>query len=141
MLLGSALTLSHEIGLFNNVPIDSTRNQLSATNETCQRLKRLFFVFINNLTSRLGCQVPKTPFFHSSVLAVLDESKWTDCAEWTEWIDAWIDLTRIVRSSSEILFPDEQTTKQLLQDGRYCEMLGHFGHILDRWLEKHPRIS
>ena len=141
MLLGSALTLSHEIGLFNFAPNEGIRSRLSATTETRERLKRLFFVFINNLASRLGCQVPKTPFFHSSVLMVLDEPRWTDRLDWREWMEAWIDLTRIVRSSSEILFPDEQVTKRLLQDGRYSELLAHFGHVLDQWLEKYPRIS
>ena len=140
MLLGSALTLAHELDLFNNKAAESTDGNPSST-ETTERLKRLFFVFINNVTSRLGYQVVKTPFFHSSILTVLDDSNWTGRPEWSHWMAAWIDLTRIVRSSSEILFPDGMTTKQIVQDGRYSELLGHFGHVLDRWLRQYPSIS
>ncbi|EXJ76629.1 uncharacterized protein A1O5_01137 [Cladophialophora psammophila CBS 110553] len=141
MLVSSALALAHEIGLFNETSSESAPSRHPEPTERYERLKRLFFVFINNVTSRLGCQAPKTPLFHTLILSVLDYAKWTDNAEWSDWMGSWIDLTRIVRSSSEILFPNEVLTKDLLQNGRYSELLGHFNHVLDQWLEKYPRIS
>lgn len=141
MLLGSAVALSHEIGLFSEKAAHSTPGLSSPASETSERLKRLLFIFINNVTSRLGCQVPKMPLFHTSILSVLDNPSTIDKAEWSDWMISWMDLTRIVRSSSEILFPSETITKELLQNGRYGDLLEHFGHVLDRWLEKYPRIS
>ncbi|OQV08327.1 Fungal Zn2-Cys6 binuclear cluster domain-containing protein [Cladophialophora immunda] len=140
MLVSSALALAHEIGLFNERSSESAPSRQPEFVERYERLKRLFFVFINNVTSRLGCQTPKTPLFHTLILSVLDYTKWTDNAVWSDWMGSWIDLTRIVRSSSEILFPNEVLTKDLLQNGRYCDLLGHFNHVLDQWLEKYPRI-
>lgn len=141
MLVSSALALAHEIGLFNETSSESAPSRQPEPAETCERLKRLFFIFINNVTSRLGCQAPKTPLFHTLILSVLDSPKWTDNAVWSDWMGSWIDLTRIVRSSSEILFANEILIRDLLQNGRYCELLSHFNHVLDQWLEKYPRIS
>ena len=140
MLLGSAVALAHEIGLFGESTSRVTNDDSSSNErEQCERLKRLLFIFISNTTSRLGFQGPKTPFFHISILSMLDDTSWTENHEWKELMTLWIDLTRIVKSSSEIVFPSESATKEILQSGRYCDILEHFGHVLDRWWDKYPK--
>ena len=148
MILGSAIALSHELDLFSQ----SNNNYAGfpATQPTVQspdrllnrrnRLGRLLFIYINQLASRIGFSIPKTPFHTAMNSAIAGPASTTE-PEWHELITSWVDLTRLVRSSSEILFPSKAATQDCLQSGRYIELLEHFKPLLQQWWNKYRKIS
>jgi hypothetical protein len=148
MLLGGALTLGHELDLFD----DENDAGSEATDETTtlsfadylllrrRRLKRLLFVYISQLASRIGCRLPKTPF-HDTILSTMDAPDSMLDRKWHKHVTSWIELSRLVRTSSEFLFPSKAVTRELLQSGRYREFLDHFQPLLSRWLEAYLQES
>ncbi|KAK0763365.1 hypothetical protein N5P37_002742 [Trichoderma harzianum] len=146
MLLGNALSLSHELDIFSDeddVPADmlDSASELSFANFLRlrrHRVGKLLFVYISQLASRIGCSLPRTPF-HDSVLSSLKppESKLDN--EWHEYMTSWIELSRLIRTSSDFLFPSKKVTQELVRSGRYAAFLGHFRPLLSQWFDKFKR--
>ena len=146
MLLGGALTLGHELDLFDDngdAPIDAVSNgsKLSFADYLLlrrSRLRRLLFVYISQLASRMGCAMPKTPF-HTTISSAMTMPHSTLDHQWHYHMTSWIELSRLVRTSSEFLFPSKSVTRELLRSGRYCEFLDHFRPLLSQWFEKYSQ--
>ncbi|KAK4079059.1 hypothetical protein Trihar35433_164 [Trichoderma harzianum] len=146
MLLGNALSLSHELDIFSDdddVPVDvlDSASELSFANFLRlrrHRVGKLLFVYISQLASRIGCSLPRTPF-HDSILSSLKtpESKLDN--EWHEYMTSWIELSRLIRTSSDFLFPSKKVTQELVRTGRYAAFLGHFRPLLSQWWDKFKR--
>lgn len=146
MLLGNALSLSHELDIFSDeddTPADALGPvpELSFANFLHlrrHRVGKLLFVYISQLASRIGCSLPRTPF-HDSILSSLKtpESKLDN--EWHEYMTSWIELSRLIRTSSDFLFPSKKVTQELVQSGRYAAFLGHFRPLLSQWWDKFKR--
>ncbi|GAD96298.1 fungal Zn binuclear cluster domain containing protein [Paecilomyces variotii No. 5] len=142
MLLGNALTLGHELDLFSGHedpfpdPSDSDTGLSFATYLRLRRsrLGKLLFVYISQLASRIGCTLPRTPF-HDSIMSSLRTPKSTLDREWHNHMTSWIELSRLIRTSSEFLFPSKTVTQELLRSGRYAGFLGHFRPLLSQWLD------
>ncbi|OAG24181.1 hypothetical protein CC77DRAFT_1028111 [Alternaria alternata] len=49
---------------------------------------------------------------------------------WTPFLTAWTRLTKIVRSISDLLFPNPTTTSQIIRSGRYISMTEHIQTLL-----------
>lgn len=152
MLLGGALTLGHELDLFDDNDDATMEVTGEVTNEIPtlsfadylllrrRRLKRLLFVYISQLASRIGCSLPKTPF-HDTVLSAMDTPHSNLDREWHNCMTSCIELSRLIRTSSEFLFPSKAVTRELLKSCRYREFLDHFQPLLDRWLEAYLQNS
>ena len=148
MLLGSALTLGHELDLFDDSKFGATDASADENDAAYSaymelrrnRLRRILFVYISQLASRIGCAIPKTPF-HTTISSILSEYSSAQDRQWHDHMTSWIELTHIVRTSSEFLFPSKSVTRELLQSGRYSEFLEHFRPLLKQWLDKYLRIS
>jgi hypothetical protein len=148
MILGSAIALSHELDLFsqsnnNYAGFPSTHPTVQSTDQLQKRrdrLGRLLFIYLNQLASRIGFSVPKTPF-HTTINSAIAGPASTTEPEWHELITSWVDLTRLIRSSSEILFPSKAATQECLQSGRYIELLEHFWPLLQQWWNQYRKIS
>lgn len=140
MLLGNVLTLGHELDIFDSKD-NSSDLAISTTGLSFQeylllrrrRVKRVLFVYISQLASRIGCTIPKTPF-HDTILSVMDKPDSMLDRQWHTHMTSWIELSRLIRTSSEFLFPSKAVTRELLQSGRYREFLNHFQPLLKRWL-------
>ena len=148
MLLGGALTLGHEVDLFDDsgdTPADVATEEGGMTYAAYmvlrrRRLKKLLFVYISQLASRMGCSIPKTPF-HTSIFSVLSGADTTQDRHWHNHMESSIELTRLVRTSSQFLFPSKSVTRELVRSGRYSEFLEHFRPLLEQWLAKYSAIS
>jgi len=148
MLLGSALTLGHGVDLYDNStdPFANAATEQSISDYSAfmllrrSRLKRLLFVYISQLASRIGCSIPKSPF-HTTISPTAPGPDESQDRPWYDHMISWIDLTRLVRTSSEFLFPSKSVTQELLQSGRYTEVLEHFRPLLEQWLDKYSQIS
>ncbi|EHK50923.1 hypothetical protein TRIATDRAFT_181939, partial [Trichoderma atroviride IMI 206040] len=143
MLLGNALSLSHELDIFSDqddalADVLDSASELSFTNFLHlrrHRVGKLLFVYISQLASRIGCSLPRTPF-HDSVLRSFQNPESKLDHEWHECMTSWIELSRLIRTSSDFLFPSKKVTQELLRSGRYAAFLGHFRPLLSQWWDR-----
>ncbi|KAM0254301.1 hypothetical protein ACHAQJ_006942 [Trichoderma viride] len=149
MLLGNALTLSHELDIIESKEEPAAQSSSSPQNMSYSdyliirrnRLRRVLYIYISQLASRLGCSYPKTPF-HQVVASSISHPQNSPLDEqWHSHVSSWIELSRLIRSSSEFLFPSKSVTKELLRSGRYGAFLDHFRPLLEQWRQQHSEIS
>ncbi|KAH8799762.1 C6 transcription factor [Xylogone sp. PMI_703] len=146
MLLGSALSLAHELGVFDSQNRQNeeagngdTPGKINHRSRRDLRLQKLLHVFVNQLASRLGC----TSFMpHSLNIAVsdgysADASPMESEHQWDLFMAAWMGLTKLLKSVSDVFFPSAASTKQHLLSGRYIGLLDHFRPLLAQWKEKY----
>ncbi|CZR58202.1 related to C6 transcription factor [Phialocephala subalpina] len=140
MLLGSALTLAHELGVSDQKLQNRDMTSTSYSNEKdrlraefwelrARRPRRLLYVYINQLASRLGwtSMIPRI-ISESADLTYQNEKE----KHWHNIMSRWISLTRLMKTASDMLF-SSVITKQLLDSGNYVTSLEHFGHLLEGW--------
>ena len=144
MVLSCALSLGNELGIFDEQDEhDSTNTRLAQ----CERrvaqqktwLAKLLYVYQEQLSSRLGRRSMMTPSnSHSAVYSDTSQAG-SDIQRraWTPFLTAWTRLTKIVRSISDLLFPNPTTTSQIIRSGRYISMTEHIQTLLTAWSKDH----
>ncbi|KAI1926049.1 hypothetical protein LOZ12_000524 [Ophidiomyces ophidiicola] len=145
MLLGSGLTLAHELGIFD--ADDSRAKSMIASPEIeCQgvdinlrryRIQQLLYVFINQLASRLGCMSLMPQSLNHAVLAPFSQPSLQAGDEWHSFMNSWIELTKLSKSVTDTFFPSASLTRQQFHSGRYIGLLDHFRPLLSQWRQKH----
>lgn len=130
MLLGTALTLAHELGVFDQETDESGKQGANSFESRKWRVRKLLYVYINQLASRLGCSSMVTQNIPAP--GVADPSD-----EWHSQMSAWIELTRLVKSASEHFFSTPATTRQLLNSGNYSALLDELVPELEQWRLQH----
>ncbi len=140
MLLGAGLTLAHELGVFDVDEKESpqglqTRSTLDVNTFQVRkmRMRKLLYVYINQLASRLGCSSIFPQNLPQTTMAASPGSS----DKWQSHMSSWIELTKLVKSASELFFPSPSVTRQLLNSGRYSSLLDHFVPLLEQWRRKH----
>lgn len=147
MLLGSALSLAHELGIFE---LDDKKCDYSSVYEGSisddqiklrrQRVQRLLYVYINQLAWRIGC-VSLMPQSLSHAIAGRQTSRALGQPgdEWLAFMDSWMDLTKLAKSVTDTFFPSVSFARQQFHSGRYIDLLDHFRTLLVRWKDDHLR--
>ncbi len=146
MLLGSALSLGHELGVFDPQPASTSFEQARSGDSPDTtvylsrrklRIQKLLHVFINQLASRLGYTSLMPHSLNlpggNGYTAHLTE----DERRWDDFMAAWIGLTKLSKSISDVFFPSRAETRQHLSGGRYVGLLDHFSPLLTQWREVH----
>lgn len=140
MLLGCGLSLAHELGIFEQEESSKKgvpqEDRLEARRKAARnsRARKLLYVFVEQLASRIGCtsMIPQslshTVLGKSFAGEVLPGSNHSEA-----FVSAWIELTKLVKSASDMLFPSSSFTRQLLRTGRYIGLLEHFQPLLSQW--------
>lgn len=147
MLLGSGLTLAHELGVFDtddsrtrsliSSPELDGQSHESGINFRRHRIRQLLYVFINQLASRLGCMSLMPQSLNHAVLAPLTSQNPNQGDEWQSFMLSWIELTKLAKSVTDMFFPSVNFTKQQLHSGRYIGLLDHFRPLLSQWRQKY----
>lgn len=145
-VLGMAMSLANELGVFDQhedaVPENSSQYDIRQYHRR-RALAKLLFLYQEQLSSRLGCKslMPEsvTHGIMSSSTSNLSFSKHGE--DWNAFIIAWTELTKTVRSISDVLFPSQTITSQLLRSGRYISIIEHFRLLLSSWERKHLKKS
>ena len=147
MLLGSALSLAHELGVsdqrLQNRDLSSQTFETEKQKEDAEfvelrqtRPRRLLYIYVNQLASRLGwtSMIPR-------IISDSAEQTFGSEAErqWHNVMSRWISLTRLMKTASDMLY-SPVTTKQLLRSGNYVTSLEHFGHLLQDWLTEYEDL-
>lgn len=144
MLMGCALSLAQELRLFeDNSNIET--DQVSYPNFSLEylilrriRCRKLLFVFIEQLSWRLGCTSMIPQSLNQAVMEKIPIDSRTGAVEqWQAFMSAWVELTKLARSVSDMLYPSAAFTRNLLRTGRYIGLLDHFRPLLTQWKKKY----
>lgn len=144
MLLGSALSLAHELGVFEAEDKDANNLEYVGFITSDQlklrrlRVQRLLYVYINQLAWRIGCMslMPQS-LNHSIVGGQKSRELGRSGDEWLTLMDSWMDLTKLAKSVTDLFFPSVAFARQQLHTGRYIGLLDHFRPLLSQWKEKY----
>lgn len=144
MLMGCALSLAQELGLFeDNSNIE--KDHISYPNFSTEylvlrriRVRKLLFVFIEQLSWRLGCtsMIPQS-LNHALMEKIPVDSTTGAIEQWQSFMSAWVELTKLARSVSDTVYPSASFTRNLLRTGRYIGLLEHFQPLLTTWRRKY----
>lgn len=144
MLMGCALSLAQELGLFeDNSNIE--KDQRSYPNSSPEflvlrriRARKLLYVFIEQLSWRLGCTSMIPQSLNHALMEKLPVDSATGAVEqWQGFMSAWVELTKLARSVSDTVYPSASFTRNLLRTGRYISLLEHFQPLLTTWRKKY----
>ncbi|CAI9625704.1 unnamed protein product [Alternaria burnsii] len=144
MVLSCALSLGNELGIFDEQDEHDSANTRLAQ---CERrvaqhktwLAKLLYVYQEQLSSRLDRRSMMTPSNSHSAVCSDTSQAGSDIQRraWTPFLTAWTRLTKIVRSISDLLFPNPTTTSQIIRSGRYISMTEHIQTLLTAWSKDH----
>ena len=147
MLLGAALSLAHELGIYE---VNEDKRSWSLAYEGYipsdqiklrrQRVQRLLYVYINQLAWRIGCVSLMPQSLNHAILnrqTSRNLKHYND--QWLAFMDSWMDLTKLAKSVTDVFFPSADFARQQLRSGRYIDMLDHFRPLLLKWEEDHLR--
>ncbi|KAL5383471.1 hypothetical protein DPSP01_005870 [Paraphaeosphaeria sporulosa] len=144
MLMGCALSLAQELGLFEdngNVERDQQSYPKTSPEALVQRrirARKLLYVFIEQLSWRLGCTSMIPQSLNHALMEKLPVNSTTGAPEeWQGFMSAWVELTKLARSVSDTIYPSTSTTRNLLRTGRYIGLLEHFQPLLTTWRKKY----
>ncbi|RYP41642.1 hypothetical protein DL767_000847 [Monosporascus sp. MG133] len=142
MVLGCAMSLAIEIGIFDQAgdvgdAIVGDYDQRVRSRRIS--LAKLLYFYQEQLSSRLG----RNPLMSPNVSHIITLTKTPNIVlkksgeDWNAFVTAWTELTKLVRSISDMLFSSPAVTRHLLQSGRYITMIEHFRPLLSSWEERH----
>lgn len=148
MVLSSALALAHELGAFDPSkripkPDDLARVDSEVYLECLelrrQRLPSLLFVYINVLSSRIGCTSPIPP----EVEVLLPESTLLHPSDhtWLKLMNSWVELIRLTSSIMGVLSPLVNTTSGSSSGGPFVSTLEENQILLSNWRRQNLAIQ
>ena len=136
MLVGLATTLAQELGVFDEMDQDSTLATNVDSHDRYFHIRRLLFFFTNQLALRLGCT---TIFPQNCVRPSPTPSPPPGTAEGQAsqgretMLSKWIELTKLTKTASDMLFPSKAKTLQLLKNFKYLDFMEHLLPVLNQW--------
>ncbi|CAG7922082.1 unnamed protein product [Penicillium olsonii] len=140
MLLGCALSLAHELGIFETEESSSPAEEPEWRDQMTlrwQRVQRLLYVYINQLAWRIGCMSPIPQSLNHAILGGRKPQGLSPPGStWLTFMDSWIELTKLAKSVTDMFFPSAAFARQQLHSGRYVGLLDHFRPLLDQWKDK-----
>ena len=144
MLLGSALSLAHELGVFEAEDKDANNSEYVGFITSDQlklrrlRVQRLLYVYINQLAWRIGCMSLMPQSLNHAILGGQKSRELGRSGdEWLTLMDSWMDLTKLAKSVTDLFFPSVAFAQQQLHTGRYIGLLDHFRPLLSQWKDKY----
>lgn len=144
MILNSALALTHELGAFDpiiHVPVQDntlgpdTEHYLANLKLRTERIRPLLFVFINVLSSRIGCTSPMpsaTGVLNPESTSLLRKSN----KEWLSFMTSWIELTKMASSVMDTMFPQMNMSLSSDPTDNFLAMLEEKQALLADWRQR-----
>lgn len=134
MLLGLATTLAHELGVFEEPDPEDLQYKLGP--ETRIRTQRMLFLYVNQLSLRIGCTsfLPQSLSF--SLTAPMTDQSDPMILDRDSFISQFIEITKLRKTTTEMFFPSKLATRQIMNSGRYITLLEHFQPLIAQWYQK-----
>lgn len=140
MFLGCAMSLGHELGVFqartNDGP-SGVRRHKDAANYPWMR--KLLYIADQQFSARLNCtsMIPMSLDLSISDSAPSDDGPANFSSS---LINSWFGLSQLARSISGTVFSSTAVTRQLLQSHGYVNVVRYFQQQLSRWRESNLDI-
>lgn len=149
MLLGNALALAYELGVFDDSDVSAPKPEAETSpfKVRSKRIQKLLLVYVLQLASRLGwtsmiprgvrdsvqhpLKQPSLPINWHNNPDLLQDAIYT----------SWVELTMLMNKSSEVLFPSRAGTREIMRSGQYMALLNHFRPLLQQWLEGFMQLN
>lgn len=145
MVLSSALALAHELGAFDSstrIPepdgllgIDAEM-YLEHLELRRQRLPSLLFVYINVLSSRIGCTSPMPSDTNISVPVSMLLLRQKEGKEWVSFMNSWIGITKMSSSMMGALYPLMNAPMDFDTADRFMSMVEEKQILIANWRQE-----
>lgn len=131
-MLGFATALAHELGVFEDGDVDEDHRDLQRARHD---IRMLLYLYGNQLALRLGCTsfIPRSYCHLAGYTVSADEPSEQATRDRDRMIAKWIDITKILETAKDMLFPNRATTRQILKNGNYIALAEHFQPVLAQW--------
>ncbi|KAK5169338.1 zinc finger transcriptional activator [Saxophila tyrrhenica] len=144
-LVGLAITLAHELGVFDP---QNDGGEVGAAEtyvpSTKIRIKKLLYLYSHQLSLRLGCP-NMFPQGEHSVLQPAPAARLSHLDHATRdrevLLTKWIEITKLLTTATHMFFSSPTAIKNILRSYQYIGLLEHFQPLLDRWHEDFSRAS
>ncbi|KAI9147335.1 Transcriptional activator ARO80 [Paramyrothecium foliicola] len=147
MIIGLAMSLAQELGIYETEDTAAGTETMTAYDRRFHRRRKalagVLYSQQEQLSARLGRRAMIPPIV-SHGAAAFNPAKliWEKRGEnWPQIMAAWMELGKLSRSISDIIFPSATVTKHLLQSGRYVNMIEHFCVLLADWEKRHGKLA
>lgn len=134
MLLGLATTLAHELGVFEEPDPEDHLYKLGP--ETRIRTQRMLFLYVNQLSLRIGCTSFLPQSLSLSLTAPMTSQSDAMTTDRDSFISQFIEITKLRKTTTEMFFPSKSATRQVMNSGRYITLLEHFQPLIAQWYQK-----
>jgi hypothetical protein len=101
-------------------------------------ISKLLYLFEEQIASKLGCKpiLPEGMLHAMSCMRPLQLGVKKKGEDWNLFVHAWMELTKLVRSVSDVMFSSPTVTRHLLETGGYVRVVEHFKPLLSNWKDR-----
>ncbi|KAF5701105.1 ARO80-positive transcription regulator of ARO9 ARO10 [Fusarium mundagurra] len=135
MLLGCAVTLGHEIGLFTATGMNSTVNDTQHHRINHVWLRKVIFIADEQLSSRNGLTSVIPSSLNSSAFEPWIGSSSAKAEQTRKFVNGQLALAELARSISNTLFSSRNTTQEHIQSYKYVSSIEEYQQKLAAWRE------
>ncbi|EMD00514.1 hypothetical protein BAUCODRAFT_144175 [Baudoinia panamericana UAMH 10762] len=135
MLVGLAITLAHELGVFDSSDDPPSTSTQIEIHRQKRRIRKLLYFYSTQLSLRLGCTNVYPQGDHSSfssspptTSSVQEQAAY----DRERLLASWIDITRLLSTATQMI-SSKPTTKRMLRSGQYVNLLEHYQPLLAKW--------
>ncbi|EEP80094.1 conserved hypothetical protein [Uncinocarpus reesii 1704] len=144
MLLSTAQALAFELGVFDQ------KNELKGPSDSSfehvrkRRVRRLILVYVSQSSGRLGIpSMLPLPQWSQNIEPLGADSKSREIKEDLAvdmMQDCWLDISKIMYRSNQVLFPSKEYTTNLIKTGQYRDRIAEFIPSLREFKQKLDRL-
>ena len=144
MLLGAAVTLSFELGVFDKEHY-SCKDHHGPESDCARkhRVRRMVLVYVSQTSGRLGF-TPMLSFEKwqtDPVFEKTNELHRHGHADLTELMqECWIGIAGLMYKANEEMFPSKEFTQDLTSSGQYIDAIARFKPMLQEWKANFDRV-
>lgn len=144
MLLGAAVTLSFELGVFDKEHYNcKDHHEPDSECARKQRVRRMVLVYVSQTSGRLGF-TPMLSFETWRKDPVFEETDPTHRNGPTDPIElmqeCWMGIAGLMYKANEEIFSSKQYTRDLTSSGQYIEAIARFKPMLQDWKANFDRV-
>ncbi|EEQ89924.2 C6 transcription factor [Blastomyces dermatitidis ER-3] len=148
MLLSTAQALAFELGVFDpkNDQVSNANTESSTERIRKRRVRKLILVYVSQSSGRLGIpsMLPLPQWGINMDPVSSEDCRFLDPNEDRSidlMQDCWMDISKIMYTSNQVLFQSKEQTTNLIKSGRYREQIDKFIPSLKEFRMKFDRVS
>lgn len=144
-LVGLAITLGHELGVFDPHQDGSmSSHDAESAQRARDQIRKLLFLYSQQLSLRLGCpnMFPQGDSYVEQSIDMPDSAHFGAAArDRNLLLSKWIDMSKLLATATHMFFSNKTTIKTILRGYHYVNLLEHFQPLLDRWRSSFEHTS